>query len=432
MDGLTTAHGQRTPLVFGDGNKGIHWCFTVFNYNDDTFRKFEDIKEFTVYWVYGKEVCPSTGRLHLQCYLAGKKQITLPTIRKWFGADAKYFVCKGSPEQNRNYCIYDGDFTEWGVLPPDGRKKGGASTQAKWKSIADLAVNRDMKTIMDTYPREAVTSYRNLKQIGYDFGVVPDDLTKPCGEWIYGKSGVGKSFTARKENPGAYLKMMNKWWDNYENEDVVILEDFDPAYVQSMSYFLKIWADAYAFRVEIKNHTVSIRPKKFVVTSQYSLEQLFRDPEMLEAIKRRFTVRHLIELTSQPKDVKPTRKSTSTKVKRHDAIANSMKKRRLYLVDPLGRAVPNLRPKLQRELNTVSTLVRTNAISTQVPSKEEVIEIDIDPEPEVCSQKHLPSIDDDNEEDESPSGSINSYSGSDISCSDDLDDMSGSDDLLDM
>ena len=36
-----------------------------------------------------------------------------------------------------------------------------------------------------------------------------------------------------------YTKPMNKWWDGYAGEEVVVLDDFDPRHAEHLSYYLK-------------------------------------------------------------------------------------------------------------------------------------------------------------------------------------------------
>jgi len=313
------------------GNKAKHWCLTLCISEDlgavntiDAYQStFNDIQEFLDYAIVGEETGEG-GLHHLQCYIVGKKQITRPTLRKWFGDHGNsYSVARGTPQQNKVYCSKDNNFTEFGVLPEDGRQKGGQATASKWGIIRDLALKQDLPKLSAEHPKEFIQNYRTLKQIGFDFCEKKENLTKPCGEWITGVSGIGKSFTARTENPGAYIKMMNKWWDNYKNEDVVILEDFDPGYAQSMAYFLKIWADSYVFPAEIKNHKVDIRPKKFIVTSQYTPSECFTDKNTLDAIERRFKIRILTKLSKTDDKGMISQKSNPKRKdpppKKHDA-----------------------------------------------------------------------------------------------------------------
>jgi len=43
----------------------------------------------------------------------------------------------------------------------------------------------------------------------------PTDFTTVKGLWYWGPPGTGKSHKARADNPGAFLKSQNKWWDGY-------------------------------------------------------------------------------------------------------------------------------------------------------------------------------------------------------------------------
>ena len=60
--------------------------------------------------------------------------------------------------------------------------------------------------------------------------------------WFYGGSGTGKSYTARKMWPEAYIKQANKWWDDYKQEPCTLIEDFDIIH-DKLAHHLKIWAD---------------------------------------------------------------------------------------------------------------------------------------------------------------------------------------------
>lgn len=122
----------------------------------------------------------------------------------------------------------------------------------------------------------------------------PVSLQSLENEWIYGPTGVGKSRSVRDAHPILYPKPRNKWWDGYKNQDVVILEEVCPTDADWLAPLLKIWADHYPFIAEMKGRSIMIRPKKLIVTSNYSLEDIFTKTEDLEPLKRRFKQIHMM------------------------------------------------------------------------------------------------------------------------------------------
>lgn len=112
------------------------------------------------------------------------------------------------------------------------------------------------------------------------------------GIWVVGKTGVGKSHFVRSKFSGddLYLKAQNKWWDGYQSQSVVLLDDFDHS-GQCLGHYLKIWADKWGCTGEIKGGHVNLRHQAIYITSQYEIDDIWpghEHSELRDAINRRF------------------------------------------------------------------------------------------------------------------------------------------------
>ena len=63
------------------------------------------------------------------------------------------------------------------------------------------------------------------------------------GVWILRAPGVGKIHFARQVlvAEGYYPTLNNKWWDGYQSQKVVIMEDVDKVTVKFLHHHPKIW-----------------------------------------------------------------------------------------------------------------------------------------------------------------------------------------------
>jgi len=135
-----------------------------------------------------------------------------------------------------------------------------------------------------------VRYYGTWKRIAKDYMVKPTELEGCCGLWIHGLTGTGKSHSVIKTYPNRYIKPLNKWWDGYQGEEVIHLDELGSEHGTWIAPYLKKWADKWPFDAEVKGGAMTLRPKKVIVTSNYTIDEIGFHANDIEAIKRRFVV----------------------------------------------------------------------------------------------------------------------------------------------
>jgi len=137
--------GLKKTTVKRDRPRASHWTVTVhadyladkvtldpngtpLEQKEAWFNRADQFK----YAVFGREICPTTGKKHLQGYVNTRSPKDLSVLKKLF-PKAHLEICGGNPDQNRRYCIKDGDYVEYGECPI-GRSGVGKQRAAEMKA----------------------------------------------------------------------------------------------------------------------------------------------------------------------------------------------------------------------------------------------------------------------------------------------------------
>jgi len=252
------------------------WCFTCNNYSLQDEKCFSDlgIAEGTRYLIYGRE-CGENGTPHLQGYLELIQRSRLSALKK-IHEQAHWEPRKGSPLEAAEYCKKESNFVEFGrPLRAKVELEEACEMVRKGVSLVELD---------DKCPGLAVRYHRGFEAM--QRRQWKDRTDPPWVVWLWGPTGVGKTREACHVPPpgGTYMKPSGKWWDGYEQQQRIVIDDFS---VESIPFreLLRL-LDRYPYQGEVKGGYVKINSPEIYITSEYPPEHWYSGTELAQ-IKRR-------------------------------------------------------------------------------------------------------------------------------------------------
>lgn len=253
--------------------RSCRWSWTLFNYTEEMIEGVATAfktNEKLSYIVWGREVCPDTGRKHLQGYLEMKIKSGFRTVLKHAGLPQNTFICvsKGNAKENRAYCTKDGN-----QVVELGKARDGQGHRNDLSDVKEMVKQGcSLEEIADV-----ATSYQGLRSINTYRAIYdkPRDFeTKVV--WLWGDTGTGKTLFARLITDNAWISAANgiEWFDGYYNNAYAILDDIR-AESGRIEKFLRLF-DRTGCPVPIKGSTVQWKPRLIVVTGPFHPQVLFR------------------------------------------------------------------------------------------------------------------------------------------------------------
>ena len=216
-----------------------------------------------------KEVGES-GTPHIQGAVCWGEKRRCPLVEAMgrLGGRAHVEIMKGSWAR-QDCCLKDED-----VLRADGHgPEPGTRNDVEGFAIAtsEDATNGDL---VDSHPREVakhpnfISFVRQAKGCGPRVARLPSG-SKRVGIWPWSsQANLRKTSHVTDKHPEVHEKSSNRWWDCHNNEDVVLVDDPEPAWAPSFWGKMKQWVQEKPFKAQmgVGLGAVNIRFKRIYVT----------------------------------------------------------------------------------------------------------------------------------------------------------------------
>lgn len=256
-------------------------CWTWFNYPEDWIKKLENISNMK-YVVGGAEICPTTLKPHIQGYIEFNSPTTWDELKTLGMGNIAPRI--STSEKASAYCKKDGKFVEFGQNSQQGKR-------SDLENACDLIkCGASMRKIAEENPVVFVKFHRGLRELKSILTPLRNEDIPPRIVCLWGPTACGKSRLARiiTTNPFVWGPSQEKWFDGYEGEQHVIMDEFRG---QLTLGSINTITDRYNTRVQCKGGMFPFVASLIVFTSPKHPKLWYTDDntDKIDQLLRRFS-----------------------------------------------------------------------------------------------------------------------------------------------
>lgn len=233
------------------------------------------------YICWQKEVAPTTGKHHFQCYIQMAGKLGKKGILKLIGAkpDPNNDKCKeGAWVRGQGECTMHPELCT-NLKARDYARKVESRIEGPWEAglfAAGQGHNPKLVDVLSQTPLEVASNHGEIF-VKYHRGLLArQQILVPKRKWktqvfiLYGEKGTGKSGVVHENENDLFVKESSdlKWFDGYVGQEAALIDDFEYNPLDR-SKLLQL-TDRYAMMVQTKGGMVSWCPKRLYITTNFN------------------------------------------------------------------------------------------------------------------------------------------------------------------